>query len=222
MVDVYLTPDEEAHAADIAREINANKARLHKKPRVWNPKVDADTMRLQAMRSELALSKVLGLPWHPAILPGGDGKIDIRLPVPTRYGQTIQVKMRTERERDLATDTLNFWDELRADIYVLVWPTADGGGLTLVGWCQAADFWERIFSRPPVRMAGYKYEMKWDEELYDMDLLIEEVKRVNDAALGGPVASACGDLGQGPQWEEHAGAGGGLSVAAGDRAGAPA
>lgn len=176
MIEVFLTAQEEAHAAEIARQINANKDRLGKPHREWKKGIDPYQIRRDSCRAELAFSKVVGLDWDPPILPGGDGKIDITLPWPTRYGATVQIKWRSEPERDLATEGLDFWDELRADIYVLAWP-GQAGSIVLAGWATRIDFWDRIFSRPPVRMLGRKYELRWQDELYPIETLIEEIER---------------------------------------------
>lgn len=186
VIDVTLTPEEDSKAAAAALAVNENKERLGKPTRQWGAKApDAFDIRYQSFRAELAVAKVLGLAhtgWE--ILAGGDGKIDLTVPFPTRLGTTIQVKYRGERNRDLATEGIYFWRELKCAIYVVAWP-GPTGSVTLAGWCTRGDFLDRIVSRPPVRMLGEKWEMRW-QDLRPMSQLVEEVAHARaEAAAGG-------------------------------------
>lgn len=80
-------------------------------------------------------------------------------------GRAVQVKYRGKRGWDLATDyTDKLHKELRADIYVLVWPGEAEGVYTLVGYCTQDDWKERIVSpRPPIFLRGYRYEIRWPD-----------------------------------------------------------
>lgn len=185
MLDVVLTDAEEGQCRVWGLAINANKER-HGMTRTRNnaryQDLDGDQNRINPLRSELAVAKTLGIPYGVAIHKGGDGGVDLRLPVPCRYGQTIQVKWRGERRRDLATETSgNLSKDLRADIYVLTWPGPEGCAVTLVGFATMEDWKKRIFSRPAVWMRGEKWELKWDSELRPMEMLIDAVAKVRAA-----------------------------------------
>ena len=166
MLDVELTEAEVKAAYDAAVAINDHKAYL-KKPGNSHLYVDDPLdARVKSFCAETAVAKVLGIP-APAwpILDGGDRKIDLTLP----DGQTVQVKYRGERGRDIATEGLDFWDELRADYYVLVWPGREPGRIfTVVGWATREDFFRRVTDRPPVRMRGRKWEIRW-QDLRDIE-----------------------------------------------------
>jgi len=159
--EVRLSEEERQRAAAAAVAVNENKARLGKPGSYDKYGVDPLESRYQSFCAEAAVAKVLGIPepeWP--VLPGGDGKIDLTTPA----GLTVQVKYRGERGRDLATEGLDFWDELRADVYVLVWPSLWGAGsYTVVGWCSREEFFNRILTREPVRMKGRKFEMRWQD-----------------------------------------------------------
>ena len=183
MLDVLLTPEEEAYCRERGLAVNANKARLGmgkggSAARYGD--LDADANRVNSFRAECATAKALGLPYSVSILKGGDGGVDLRLKAPTVYGDTVQVKWRAERDRDIATDGLDVSKDLRADIYVLAWPGPMERYITLVGWATYDDWyfriWDRETRRPPVRMRGYKYEILW-QELRPMAELIEEARR---------------------------------------------
>lgn len=183
MIDVLLSEEDEAKAAAAAAAVNANKDRIGKPNTAWKPGQDPLKMRRDSFRAELAVARFLGLDLEWEILDGGDDKIDIHLPHPVWMlddggsgveAKTVQVKHRGERRRDLATDGLGFFRELKADIYVLAWPAEEGDAITLVGWCTRRDFFNRITSRAPIRMLGDKYEMKWETELRDMRDLLGE------------------------------------------------
>lgn len=161
MIDVQLSVDERHRAAAAALAVNDNKARLGNPGSSDKYGVDPFDSRYQSFCAEIAVSKVLGIP-EPAwpLYAGGDGKVDLR----TADGASVQVKYRGERQRDLATEGLDFWSELKADIYVLVWPGLEGAGsYTVVGWCTRKDFFSRVTERPPVRMKGLKYELRWQD-----------------------------------------------------------
>jgi len=188
VIEVSLSPEEVAKAANAARAVNENKNRVGKPHKSWGPTApDEFTSRSESFKAELAVAKALGLDHGWEIFDGGDGRVDIRLPHPVTIPvtflpwspidvQTIQVKYRGEPFRDLATEGLNFWRELKADIYILVWPGQADDSLLLVGWCTRDQFVNRIFSRPPVRMLGDKYEMRWEDDLNPIDSLVEGVK----------------------------------------------
>lgn len=186
MIEVLLSRAEERQCIDWAMAINDNKERLGK-GRSGNRRfngADPDQSRIDAIRSECALAKVLGLPYSVEVYDGGDGGVDLWLPELTPLGRSIQVKWRSEPERDIATDTLNFHKDLKADIYVLTWPGA-GRKITLVGYCTKKDFIKRILERPPDRLLGFKWAMKWDSELRPIEELIDVVtgKQPNKAAV---------------------------------------
>jgi hypothetical protein len=188
-ITVTLTRDEEVRAVLAAFEVNENKEHLGKNTTAWTRRgeqVDPTLQRADAFRAEYAVAKLCGLPpltWQ--LFDGGDGKIDLVLPYPTPLGQRVQVKHRSERNRDLATSSLDHHDELKADLYVLAWPALDrdSGGIDLIGWCTRDDFLARIMdlSRPPVRMLGLRYEMVWHRDLRPMQTLVEAVDAARHA-----------------------------------------
>jgi hypothetical protein len=183
MLTVYLSESEEQHVAKAAAAVNDNKERVGKPNVAWSRGgVEQSPLqtRTDAFRAEFAVNKALGLdPLNWEIFEGGDGNSDITLPFYCILGSRIQVKHRNERNRDLATSSLDHHKELKgADIFVLTWPSADQTGIDLVGWCFRNDFLSRIMDmrRPPVRFLGLRYEMKWDSDLRDIEELIEEVQ----------------------------------------------
>ena len=180
MLDVLLTEAEERQCRKWGLAINANKERHGMTRTKGNERyadLDGDSSRVSAIRSELAVAKALGIPYTVKIHKGGDGGIDLRLTEPCYYGETVQVKWRGERERDLATDTLNIRKDLRADIYVLTWP-GEGGAITLVGFAVWEDWVRRFRSRNPVYMRGEKWELRWHDELRPVEGLIEAAGRM--------------------------------------------
>jgi hypothetical protein len=185
VLDILLSESEEAQCREWGLAINANKERLGKGRRGSGNRyegIDADVSRINAIRSEYAVAKALGVLYDCEILPGGDGGVDVTLPVPCRFGKTVQVKWRSERERDLATETSgNLARDLRADIYILTWPGAVDRYITLVGFATMDDWRKRVFSRPAVWMRGEKWELRWKTELRPMQTLVEAVRKVQAA-----------------------------------------
>lgn len=183
MLDILLSEAEEAQCRKWGLAINANKHRLGK-GRGGGKRyegIDEDASRINAIRSEYAVAKALGVLYSVDILPGGDGGVDITLPVPCRFGKTVQVKWRSERGRDLATDTSgNLSKDLRADMYVLTWPGIEAGYITLVGFATMDDWKKRVFSRPAIYMRGEKWELK-PSELRPITTLIDAVRKVQAA-----------------------------------------
>jgi hypothetical protein len=180
MLDVLLTDAEEAYCLQAGLAVNGNKERLGVGRGGGGSRyadLDADANRVNSFRAECALAKVLGIPYSIEILSGGDGGVDLRLPVPCSHGQTLQMKWRGERNRDIATDGLNFHRDLKCDIYVLAWPSVTLLDVTLVGFCTKRDWLKRILARPPVRMRGDKWEMKY-QDLRPIAGLIRAVERV--------------------------------------------
>ncbi|MCC6629689.1 MAG: hypothetical protein IT340_20105 [Chloroflexi bacterium] len=175
---VALTPQQETATRAAAEAVNEHKDAIGKPNIGWSrggQPQDPLWQRWQSFRAEQAVANALGLgdlTW--AIYDGGDGKVDLTLPFPTAVGATGQVKYRSERQRDLATDGLDFHAELQAHWYVLVWPAAVGDALDIVGWCSRRDFLHRIMAREPVRMQGKKFEMRW-QELRPIATLIDAV-----------------------------------------------
>lgn len=165
----------------LARAIEMSKCHLPSPD--WG--VDSEESRFLSLCAERCVAQVLGCVHDPQVLPGGDGHIDLWLPRPTEYGQTLEVKFRRERYRDLATTGLRFWEELQADLYVLVWPSRDGvwqpgDGFEIVGFATKQDFHQRIISRPPVRWRGEKWEIRW-QDLRAFGELFSVVKGDSDA-----------------------------------------
>jgi hypothetical protein len=160
MFDVFLTEDEESQCLAWAIAINEHKAALNKPGRFRG--VNELEARVIGIRAELAVAKALEIPFNVEIFDGGDGGIDLTLPAPLSFGSTVQVKHRNRRETDLATNGLNFHRELKADLYVLTWRSEDGA-ITLVGWCTKEDFIKRIIEKPPARLLGLKYEIRWKD-----------------------------------------------------------
>jgi len=184
MLDILLSEAEEEQCKAWGLAINANKKRLGLKKTHGSryDDIDIDVSRVNAVRSERAVAKALGVLYSVEILPGGDGGVDLTLPVPCRFGRTVQVKWRRERERDLATETSgNLSKDLRADIYVLTWPATVDRLITLVGFATMDDWKKRVFSRPAVWMRGEKWELKWDTELRPITTLIDAVRKVQAA-----------------------------------------
>jgi hypothetical protein len=160
MIEVLLSRAEERYCQEMAKAINDNKKALGKTSSFRG--TDPDKSRFDALRSECAVAKVLGLPYTVEIYAGGDGGVDLWLNELTSLGRSVQVKWRGEPEKDLATDGLNFHHDLKADIYVLTWPGV-GRKIVLAGYCTKADFIKRILARPPDRMLGLKYAYKWQD-----------------------------------------------------------
>lgn len=196
-----LDEDELLSLYERAQAIERNKARLPSEH--WG--VDSLESRFLALCAERAVAKLLGCAHEVQVLAGGDGHVDLVLPRPTRFGFTIEVKFRRERMRDLATSGLRFWEELRSDIYVLVWPSQDQGwspeqGFTVVGFATRQQFLRRVIARPPIRMRGEKWDIPW-QELMPIAVLVEEVTRVTHShaeatgSVGGEVGSGEDDVG---------------------------
>jgi len=161
---VVLDPVEVLDLAEVAARIEYAKRNLAS--RDWG--VTSWASRLYSLCAERSVAKSLGCEHDPVVLLGGDGHIDLWLPFGTPVGRSIEVRFRRKRQRDLATQGLRFWEELIADIYVLVWPTHDGDwspldGFDIVGWATRGDFHQRIVSRPPIRMKGEKWEIPYSE-----------------------------------------------------------
>ena len=172
---VTLDEEELLSLYETAEAIEKNKARIPSTH--WG--VDSLESRFLSLCAERAVAKLLGCTHEVQVLSGGDGHVDLVLPRPTRYGFTVEVKFRRERLRDLATSGLRFWEELKADIYVLVWPSADQGwspeqGFTVVGFATRQQFLSRIVARPPIRMRGEKWDIPW-HELTPISVLVQEV-----------------------------------------------
>lgn len=127
--------------------------------------LDSTLTRSVAFGAELAVARYLGLADPIWELGWGDGGVDLTLDMPLPDGDsTIQVKYRRVQGKDMALEGLDFWKELRADLYVLtqpgLLPRNDGSvGYELVGWCRRADWFHRVTARPPIWMHGRKYEM---------------------------------------------------------------
>lgn len=178
MIEIELTPEEESQCLAWAVAIQQRKLELGRKSRRYAGTLDDVEVHRLAFRAELALAKALGIPLSVEVLDGNDGGIDLVLPVPIPEGVTVDVKWRSERERDLATDGLNFHYELRADLYVLAWP-GDEDRVCLVGYCTRGEFLYRVLSRPPVRLRGWRYEMRW-QELHPIEELLAKVERARE------------------------------------------
>jgi hypothetical protein len=160
--------------------------------------VDSLESRFLSLCAERCVAKLLGCRHDIEVLPAGDGGIDLVLPRETMYGRTIEVKFRRSRKTDIATATLRFWEELVADIYVLVWPATDVGwapeqGFTVVGFATRRQFHERILARPPIRMRGEKWELPW-QDLAPIEVLIAEVRGEAVSGFGGEVGSGEDDV----------------------------
>ncbi|MCX2726022.1 hypothetical protein OO015_00680 [Thermomicrobium sp. 4228-Ro] len=121
---VRLGDDELAELRRLAGAIEESKERFPASD--WG--VDSLESRFLALCAERCVAQLLGCEHEVQVLPGGDGGIDLVLPRETAYGRTVEVKFRRSRKSDLATASLRFWEELVADIYVLVWPAAEQGG----------------------------------------------------------------------------------------------
>jgi hypothetical protein len=171
VIEIALTASEEKQCVQWAMAINAHKAALGKRGSRRYEGGDPDANRIAAIRSEYAVAKALKLPYSVEIYDGGDGGVDLWFPASTAVGRSIQIKWRGEPGRDLATDSLNFHKDLRADIYVLCWPGRDNQ-IALVGWCTRKDFLRRILARPPDRLLGLKWAMR-PADLRPIELLIE-------------------------------------------------
>jgi len=161
---VTLPPEEVLELAQVAAAIECSKRRFGN----TNWGVSSLASRLYSLCAERCVASLLGCKHEVTVLPGGDGGIDLVLPRETAYGRTIDVKFRRVRNTDLATRGLRFWEELVADLYVLVWPAGEEGwtpldGFDVVGWATREDFLKRIVSRPPVRMRGEKWEIRYSE-----------------------------------------------------------
>lgn len=161
---VKLMPEEILELAQVAAAIEHSKRRFGKAD--WG--VSSLASRLYAVCAERAVAKALGCEHELVVLPGGDGHVDLVLPQETPVGRTIEVRFRRKRQTDLATQGLRFWEELVADLYVLVWPAREGewtplDGFDIVGWATRDDFLQRIVSRPPIRMRGEKWELRYSE-----------------------------------------------------------
>jgi hypothetical protein len=172
---VRLEPVELEDLWQIAGAIEESKAGLPSPD--WG--VDSRESRFLSLCAERCVAHLLGCRHEVAVLPGGDGGIDLVLPRETVYGRTVEVKFRRTRKSDIATASLRFWEELVADIYVLVWPAVDQGwsperGFTVVGFATRRQFHERILARPPVRMRGEKWEIPW-QDLAPIEVLMAEV-----------------------------------------------
>ncbi|GBD21754.1 hypothetical protein HRbin28_02213 [bacterium HR28] len=170
-------PDEDLEALRrMAADIEESKRRY---PTVdWG--VDSLESRFLSLCAERCVAVLLGCEHEVAVLPAGDGGVDLVLPRETRFGRTVEVKFRRSRKTDLATASLRFWEELVADIYVLVWPACEQGwepnqGFTVVGFATKRQFHERILARPPIRMKGEKWEIPW-QDLRPIEVLIQEVR----------------------------------------------
>jgi hypothetical protein len=177
-VTVALDEEELLSLYEVAQAIERNKRHIPSEH--WG--VDSLESRFLSLCAERAVAKLLGCLHEVKVLSGGDGHVDLVLPKPTRFGFTVEVKFRRERGRDLATARLRFWEELRSDIYVLVWPSSDQDwnpeqGFTVVGFATRQQFLERIIARPPVRFRGEKWDIPW-QELTPIAVLAEEVTRV--------------------------------------------
>lgn len=121
---VRLGDEELAELRRLAGAIEESKERFPASD--WG--VDSLESRFLALCAERCVAQLLGCEHEVQVLPGGDGGIDLVLPRETAYGRTVEVKFRRSRKSDLATASLRFWEELVADIYVLVWPAAEQGG----------------------------------------------------------------------------------------------
>jgi len=199
---VRLEPHVLAELWRIAGAIEASKARFPSPD--WG--VDSLESRFLSLCAERCVALLLGCEHEVQVLPGGDGGVDLVLSRETVYGRTVEVKFRRSRKTDIATASLRFWEELVADIYVLVWPALEHGwkaeqGFTVVGFATRRQFHERILARPPVRMKGEKWEIPW-QELLPIEILIEEVR--SEAAH-----RDCREVGIG---EDDAGGGSGQAV----------
>jgi len=173
---VRLVSEELVELRRIASAIEESKGKFPSSD--WG--VDSLESRFLSLCAERCVAHLLGCEHDIQVLPGGDGGIDLVLPRETVYGRTIEVKFRRSRKSDIATASLRFWEELVADIYVLVWPAVEPGwtpeqGFTVVGFATRRQFHERILSRPPVRMRGEKWEIPW-QDLQPIEVLIAEVR----------------------------------------------
>jgi len=161
---VVLDPAEVLDLAEVAARIEYGKRGIPS--RDWG--VTSWSSRLYSLCAERAVARALGCEHDPVVLVGGDGHVDLWLPEETAVGRSIEVRFRRQRNRDLATQGLRFWEELVADIYVLVWPSAAEDwspldGFDIVGWVTRDDFHRRIVSRPPIRMKGEKWEIPYSD-----------------------------------------------------------
>jgi hypothetical protein len=193
---VKLEPGELAELWRVAESIEESKQRFPSSD--WG--VDSLESRFFSLCAERCVAQLLGCEHEIQVLPGGDGGIDLVLPRETIYGRTVEVKFRRSRKSDIATTSLRFWEELVADIYVLVWPAVDVSwspdlGFTVVGFATRRQFHERILSRPPVRMKGEKWEIPW-QELWPVEVLIAEVRSEAAHRIGGKVGIGEDDTGE--------------------------
>src|SRR5690348_13705261 len=182
MIEILLTHDEETQCEKWGIAINDHKEAIGKS-RAGSKRyegLDPDLARVSAIRSELAVAKILGLPYDVKIFDGGDGGVDLWLDAPIELGRSIQVKWRSEAERDIATDGLNFHHDLKSDIYVLTWP-GKGRRICIVGYCTKADYIKRILEKAPDRLRGLKYAIKW-QDLRPIEELVQKVHYAADAA----------------------------------------
>jgi len=194
---VRLEPGELEELWRIAGAIEESK--LHLPSPDWG--VNTLESRFLSLCAERCVARLLGCAHEVEVLPAGDGGIDLVLPRETVYGRTVEVKFRRNRKSDIATATIRFWEELVADIYVLVWPAAEQGwlpdqGFTVVGFATRRQFHERILARPPVRMKGEKWEIPW-QDLVPIEVLIAEVRHEATHRLSGEVGSREDDAGRG-------------------------
>jgi len=188
---IRLLPVELLSLAKTAAGIEYSKRMLRRSD--WG--VNSLASRIYALGAERAVAKALGCTHDPVVLPGGDGHVDLQIPVVTPFGKTIEVRFRRKRGGDLATQGLRFWEELVADVYVLVWPSEGQNwtplcGYCVVGWATRDDFLRRIVSRPPIRMRGEKWEIPFSE-LRDFRVLVSLLRgRAEAARRLSPSASA--------------------------------
>lgn len=152
-----LTPPERNKAREAATALSDKYAKL---PSEHKRDFGADTSTpdswYHSLKAEMAVAKHFGLvPPTWEIFQGmGDKDVDLH----TASGKRVQVKYRRQHGRDLALRSTDA-RELKPDYYVLVYPGYDDDTAEIAGWCTRDEFLERIFSRPPVRMVGLKYEM---------------------------------------------------------------
>lgn len=172
LLDVYLSPREQRELQALAVAINENKR--HLPARTWHH--DAFQARYLSLCAERAVARITGAEHQVAVYPGGDKGIDLVLPT----GQTVQVKARSQRYRDLATDGIRFWEELQADVYILCWPTEDQQGITIVGYVTRERFLSWIISHRPQRLRGEKWVIPWQELDSVHDLLVQLRTDVSD------------------------------------------